>query len=410
MKVCIFRRSFSLVPALVILFACAKTDINTSGAHEALPIQILDESKLSDDQRALLAGYRSNETISYELARKIIIAEHVKHYPVGKDTPEALNGFLNDLIADAPDSIEALKPHYEAKLAQIHKAELNYEKSAVTLSHLSKENLMQCYSGTVMHTLAAQGSVIGGRYLQVVIFESGHVLSGYLHQVGSEWHLTGIETTAEGKALVHYGPYLAIAPKIRVVEARHFLMVEAFKYHLKNPGYVASAALRISGAMVGTDKYFAIGQEPIASNEMNYSPFQFGRSTVTPGKKARAKFDSIERKNLGDKVEGVEVWIMESRPETAVYGEGDHPQPPYFGSPQQNLRMMREFAKPDILARKIFPQDLRYFSRLTEGLEPSEITAGKLLEALESMNLSGRLDEYRKEANSLTRYFPAYPR
>ena len=64
------------------------------------------------------------------------------------------------------------------------------------------------------------------------LFTKGHVLPGILNDKGDE--LWGIESTAEGKGIVKFGPVSEISGDIRVVEIYPFLLIELLKSEISN--------------------------------------------------------------------------------------------------------------------------------------------------------------------------------
>ena len=91
----------------------------------------------------------------------------------------------------------------------------------------------------------------------VVIYEEGHVLSGYMSKDGNSYKLIGIENTVKGKGIKHYNnleKYNGI--DIRVVDSEIFAILEIFKNDMANPNEVAKQALDLTAKKYNLDPNF----------------------------------------------------------------------------------------------------------------------------------------------------------
>lgn len=125
------------------------------------------------------------------------------------------------------EKFATLKITLEAPAANYGKSWI-YNKEANSPFDVMFRQRMQCYSGTVIHTLAWR---LGGKdYYQkqnpVVIYESGHILTGYMvPNKSGKFEMFGIETTVEGKAIKKYGLTEKLNQPIRIIDGDFFFIV-----------------------------------------------------------------------------------------------------------------------------------------------------------------------------------------
>jgi hypothetical protein len=163
-----------------------------------------------------------------------------------KNTPGGPTGEHREFIATAKNYGDPGNPHdfkvkYEAELERRYEPDgLRYRFDAVSTPHAVLEGVTQCHSGTVLNEIMTRNSVVlqSGKtsdyekLKRVMIFESGHLLPGYVLPYEKTFRLYGIETTVSGQGIVDYGWTTKIKEPIRVVDANLFVVTEVFKSHL----------------------------------------------------------------------------------------------------------------------------------------------------------------------------------
>jgi hypothetical protein len=166
---------------------------------------------------------------------------------------------------------------------------------------------MQAFSGTALLSIALRGA-LGKTKLEksnlVVIYESGHVLPGYLTLVDGVWQLTGIETAVKNKGRVRYGSLKSALKQrlMRIVDAPLWALVELFKFEADDVVDMANQALRLTAQKYGIeDPAYLVAsrfKREVDYGKLAWSPFTFGNPDIAPGDRSRASFEEQERAKL----------------------------------------------------------------------------------------------------------------
>lgn len=305
----------------IFLAACASDTTERAFLQEGdgvrykdLEIELPENQQVSAKKTALAEAINNDEMVSFSQITDMLIDEHAAAFNKGKEKKAKVRGpqieeFLTKISKDlkAKDP-HALKTGYEAKIEKIAGAELMYNKDAVTIANISQENRLQCFSGTSLHQIMSRRLQTGEGFTasnSVVIFESGHVLSGYVKEdEDGDFQLIGIETTASGRAELDYGKTKNLSGPVRVVDAGRWAVIEIFKFDMTNldqmvPHIVEWTAekydIDLDRAQIpqGTPVALAgIGEESKQlSGKMNTSPFSFGASNTPAGDIKRSQID-----------------------------------------------------------------------------------------------------------------------
>jgi hypothetical protein len=157
----------------------------------------------------------------------------------------------------------------------------------------------------------------------VVIFTRGHVLPGFIqfNKLG-QMNLYGIETTADGRAVIDYGKTSSISGEIRVLDAQQFMMVELFKNEINDFQGLYGEMLKTM-ALYGfsTDEFKALELSASSGKTddiLNASLLGFGRSNVAAGDIVRSTFDT-QLNTMFQKVE-TPITTVAAAPEGAIEG------------------------------------------------------------------------------------------
>jgi hypothetical protein len=156
---------------------------------------------------------------------------------------------MADLAGAEGVDIHDLKVNYE-RLIQTREGEpLVYNAEHTSIMSALFDNKSQCYSGTTLLNLLARSNISDYQDQNYVyIYQSGHVLFGYLKKEGHPtqdggWHLYGVESTLAGKAKIHFGPVQKLKG-VRVVDAELAAIIDAISPWIANPQEVIANALR----------------------------------------------------------------------------------------------------------------------------------------------------------------------
>ena len=201
----------------------------------------------------------------------------------------------------------AIKLSLEAGLIGYFGKPLEYSlEKASTLDPLL-ENVLQCYSGTMLYSFVARtlpGSVYRARNF-VTIFTKGHVQPGYMKSEAGNFRLYGIEMTQNGAADVHFGLAKELRNDIVVVDSDHFLLTELLKGRIKNKCAVQDAIIKLTAKKYGIEKPKGLCSDKMADDNaappvgatsiaakkgklVGGSLFSFGTPDTAPGRRARA--------------------------------------------------------------------------------------------------------------------------
>lgn len=224
--------------------------------------------------------------------------------------------FLNRLVDKAMGSnANEIKAAYELELERIVGAPVVYNRDFTSVLDISRFGKLQCYSGSILHELVIREKFLAGHFRDsnfVVIFESGHVLPGFMIQEGASFRLFGVETTASGRARIDYGLASSLDSSVRVVDAELFALVELFKFELKDGAILANEVLKRTADRYQIARPFLIetsnyAQQSYAADRLNWSPFGFGSPSTPSGDRTRSQMDDVTRSALRGEITGASV-------------------------------------------------------------------------------------------------------
>jgi len=278
----------------------------TSGSVKVNNIEIkLFESKLNLAQMILVEKLNGKSRVDQTLVEKAVTSEQ------GLD--QNLSDQTLKFISSLPKSKNAtdLKLAIESALLQRNDNKpILYNSSAIQVSQPLFNGRLQCASGSLLYVLSAthQANVSN----LVVIFRSGHMLPGVMVKAKGGYQLQGIETTANGEALVDYGPAAKIDTNQIVVSADDYLISKALEGVIANVPQFKQAVIDRAIKRFGLPKPTVVdGETVVGSNGQitysyggvslaNASIFAFGVPSAPFGDLERPTFKSMK---AGGKVE-----------------------------------------------------------------------------------------------------------
>lgn len=315
--------------ALALAFGTAQAAPPSTAAqlaHEALQRRnhsIKIENKfpvvpgcLDKDRQTLHDKIEQGELIPFNELTDALIELHRKHGQKEISSNE-LNGLLLKFRSGANKSNPSkVKESSEDAIFAHFKEDSAYSAAAASIADICTQNELQCYSGTVLNQVLAR-KLLGRDDFQkqnsVIIYESGHVLPGYMEREEGDWRLYGIETTSLGPAQINYGLTKNLKRDIRIIDASDWILSEIFEDCMTKPKEFAEEVL------ARTSKQYHI---PLAVTEaairskypptpnmaegalkganLNASLFGFGDSRAPKGRVARGHLTSAYREQIQD--------------------------------------------------------------------------------------------------------------
>lgn len=253
----VFRKSLLSVSLSLALFGVACSGKNSKKEEAApqiffnyeLPLEkdtlsALEENDLNTGRLKLIEQIKNKSALDFKGLTELYKAYHLMYYnsrEAGGDKLSnqiELRSFLGTLRESVSNKtpIDDFKIAYENRLLEVlNPLSYDYYAHANTIIDIYKNNASQCYSGTALFEVLFRDSIGLAGFLsanRVVIFESGHVLPGFVMKRGAGFRLYGIETTAAGRGLVDYGPTKDLNQPMRIVDANDFIVVELLKAFL----------------------------------------------------------------------------------------------------------------------------------------------------------------------------------
>ena len=297
---------------------------------------IIDGVQLTDNQKKIAEKVKKGKDIEFELLTKEMVAMHyreAKSQGEMKDISENNTQTSFQMIASSVKGLKTLnqdnmgefKTKYEAKLEEIHKKPLVYNMEMTNINDIFNVGKMQCYSGTYLNQVTLRNHVSHVNKFDnlnpVVIYESGHVLPGFIKRdKQNDWELVGIETTVGGKGKKIYGKVKDLDRALRIVLAHDFALSEIFKglvkteYDLNGKMTATSCMSKVDAEMVNrAASRFSIpidrleqnirvkegcgragvGGSATRSAGLNASSMGFGVANTPPGDITRPTLDEI---------------------------------------------------------------------------------------------------------------------
>ncbi len=291
-----------------------KATILRDPTFSPLSFSVSSQYFLSESKRDLYRALAGGESVAFGAISRALMEDHNRswkdrHKEDERDLDEMVRG-IQGLVGGLPTTeLGETKAALEAKLLGATGAPLIYNSQAISVFDTLYTNRAQAYSGTLFLTLATRenwGKAKIEASNLVVIYESGHVLPGYMVKVGDGWHLVGIETAVEGTGRVLYGEVNHAMQKedrmIRVVDAQLFALVELYKFDADDIMDMANQALVQTAAMYGIQEPSLMVRErfkrQVDYGKLAWSPFVFGNPDVGQGDRVRAKLTEAPRKQL----------------------------------------------------------------------------------------------------------------
>ena len=310
MKKIKFLKYFGTTILSLLIFSCSSSsskddeepgrvyDLNVIAKAE------IDRSTMSELKVKVLDQLLNKQTIKFSDITALLIEEQVKYYnseDSKSSSVEAVTGWINDISTVNNDSsnIEDIKVLYQNN--KLNMGEIKYNLSAISLPYILIDKKLQCYSSTMLHQLVLRNHTNFLNMNSVVIFEEGHVLSGYMSQEGNLWKLIGIENTVRKKGIKNYQDLTNYSGKdIRVVDSELFALVEIFKNEISNVNEVAKQVFDQTAQKYGFDvakvnfEYSNLLTRNIpASYKSNESPLGFGNVDVDDKDQDIPEYDTI---------------------------------------------------------------------------------------------------------------------
>jgi hypothetical protein len=307
------------VLGVLALAGCGGSMGKISSSSEALmkiPLHLIVNSPyfVNEQKQAIYERVRGGESVPFgEITQAMVRDQYANWIDRHKDSknPPTIADFYSTIqglgSGLAAQELGAVKVEVDARLATKQGVPLKYNAQAISVMDTAYDKKVQNYSGTMLLFLALREAWGRDKFQSsglVAIYESGHVLPGYVLKVNGEWHLIGVETTVSGAGRVLYGP-LAQAVKtrmLRIVDADLFCIVELFKFEADNLVDLANEALKATG-----EKY-SIAEPPYLvaqrfRREADYgkiawSPFGFGSIDIGTGDRERVVLEESPREKL----------------------------------------------------------------------------------------------------------------
>lgn len=202
--------------------------------------------------------------------------------------------------------VEAIGPHdfkvqFDSKIETefLGGDKIKYHPEAWALQHPMSAGKIQCYGGT--NLFATLNSLRNAPTDNLVfIYETGHVLPGYIVVENNEMVLKGIEMTAAGRAEINYGPTANIAGDIRVLDAKQVMLVELFRDSEFDWDSTVKSMLETVQAygfkteeMKSFETKVAKVDTVFSSDQLNSTFFGFGEVDAKP--KPRTSIDKMDK-------------------------------------------------------------------------------------------------------------------
>lgn len=267
-------------------------------AHLELDI---NPNGLQGDLLSIANKINKKERVSFAKLTRLMVQKHLDEYKgdTGEykkidDVLATLNSInmLDDMrLAGGPFDMSDLKVTFETVIQGDTKKDFIYNKQESNILSRLVINKAQCYSGTyIMQVLLRLTSLEAFNEINpVVIFESGHVLPGYVVAIEDSFELFGVEMTNNGRALKKYGKTKNLNREMIVISAHDFAIVEIYKNDLKNSQDVVFNAKDHLAKLYNIDLITTSPHAKGKSNAsidrddvLNATPFGFGDTSHIP--------------------------------------------------------------------------------------------------------------------------------
>lgn len=281
-----------------------------------IPLHVIVNSAyfVNDVKQSLYERIRGGESVPFgEITQALVKDQYANWLDRHKDVknPPTVNDLyktIQELGTNLPsDELGAVKKEIDARLAAKPGGPLLYNSQAFSVMDSIQEKRVQNYSGTLLLFLTLREAWGRDKFQNsgmVAIYESGHVLPGYVVKVKGVWHLVGVETTVSGTGRVLYGP-LNEAVKtrmLRIVDADLYSILELFKFEADNVVDLANEAMQVTAAKYQiVDPPYLIAKRfrrEADFGKITWSPLGFGSIDIGQGDRERVALDESPREKL----------------------------------------------------------------------------------------------------------------
>lgn len=262
-------------------------------------MEILKENDSAAAQKLKIIQELKEGKLSIQKIVKAIIATHFEGS--NNDDPQINNNsvaekFKNIIQRISVTAVNDFKTSYEDILLSDNSGNsLVYNKDYFRVTDPLILNKIQCYSGTMLFNILNELRTETNENFKntVVIFTDGHIRAGYIEMKDGALYLKGIETTATGKAVVNFGLTTEIAGRIRVFDARQFLVAELLRGEIANTKELYNQMLKtVERYGFQTSKFHPFDESAATnSKDFNRTLFGFGTANVPAGDLERTFFD-----------------------------------------------------------------------------------------------------------------------
>ncbi len=328
-------KNILLAFVLISLTACGGSKKKSYPFNAAdLGIKV-NESSLNGFNSLVYKDLKSGKEASNEKYLNALIEMQRSYFKASSKNDNTLSGldlkklYSEELVTTNSSDIFTLKINLEKNLNNKTGLDLDYNVDAVNLFS-SFNGEMQCYSGTLSLEVARRSTGDMKAYEKthpVMIFESGHILPGFMEKVEDAWHLVGAESTVAGRGEKKYGDVKTLK-RVRVIAAPYFVALEIFKFVTTNMQQTFEKALLETAEYygiplttlettidnplltLGTQRFTTLSviAENIAENSkdqnvadhINIASPQFGRNyDIESGKRKRKVMNEVPLDNIG---------------------------------------------------------------------------------------------------------------
>ncbi|MBY0372280.1 hypothetical protein K2X33_16485 [bacterium] len=308
-------RSFVFVSVFAGLAGCGNAVRDrfaaASGpAGQQLALTISAPSFLTDTKRDIYFALRDKKEVTFGDITYALMEDHYNNWV--ERHPDQENPSLEDVAKRVDEAAklvtsEDLAENKNAVEKGLSRGTLVYNATAISILDILYTNRTQPFSGTALQQIVWRRTWDAKKFADrniVLIYESGHVLPGYLKQIDGAWHLFGTETAVEGTARVVYGPLnkAVKARMLRIVDANLGALVDLFKFEADDVVGLANQALQLTAEKYGiVDPPYLVRErfrrEP-DFGKIQWSPFLFGNPDAGKTDRTRAAFEEQAREKL----------------------------------------------------------------------------------------------------------------
>lgn len=278
----------------------AKTHVITSPINVEIKEGCLDKD---EGRKSLLTRLNEGKDVPFnELTDQFISLQQKQSQGESKLSEDKLSQILKSIRTGVSRvDLHQMKVDYEKLLTLKNKKPITYNAQSKTVEEVCRLNSLNCYSGTALNQIIARKVLSRDTFNQqnpVIVYEAGHILPGYLvKEESGDYHLYGIETTAEGPAKIDFGLAKDLNHRLNIVDANDWLVTELFQDCIDQTNLEGMAALMIDK----TAKKYGIDREktdPKSAAVEGSSPFAFGEPKATEGNLERNHIDSVKRSDI----------------------------------------------------------------------------------------------------------------